>query len=127
MGIVAFAAIVITALIILLLLIYKLLNRYTCGKSIIRVVWLRIFWRAPIRYALESYLGFSIATLISYKVQTWGSWPDTINSLSNIAMLSALCFLPVYIAYFLTKNFGKLENIDFYNKFNALYLNINVR
>ena len=76
---------------------------------------------------MESYLGFAIATLISYQVQTWGSWPDTLNSLSNIAMLSFLCFLPVFISYFLTKNFGRLENEEFYSKFNALYFNIDVR
>ena len=42
-------------------------------------------------------------------------------------MLSALSFLPVYIMYFLTKNFGKLESEEFYSKFNALYFNIDVR
>jgi hypothetical protein len=42
-------------------------------------------------------------------------------------MLSALTFLPVYITYFLTKNFGRLSENVFYSKFNALYFNIDVR
>jgi len=68
MGLVAFAAIVLGSLVLLLLLAHNLLKRFDCGKAVIRLVWLRIFWRGPIRYALESYLGFAIATLISYEV-----------------------------------------------------------
>ena len=69
-------------------------------------------------------MGFSIATLISYQVEYWGEWRDTIGSMCNVTILSLLCFLPIFIMWFLLKNFNNVDKQDFQLKYNALYLNL---
>ena len=68
LGVVSIVAIVLGVVSMLMLIIHKLLEKCKCGHFILRMFWERLFWKVPIRFALESYLGFCIATLISYQV-----------------------------------------------------------
>ena len=68
LGVVSIVAIVLGVVSMIMLIIHKLLEKCKCGHFILRMFWERLFWKVPIRFALESYLGFCIATLISYQV-----------------------------------------------------------
>jgi len=89
-------------------LAHRWLRQRSFGVKLIQLVKKYFLWRIPIRYLLSTYLGFAIPTMMSYKIQTWGPWHATLNSLTNILMLVALGFFPLYATIILLRNFGRL-------------------
>lgn len=78
-------------------------------RKVLEVFSIFIFYNFIIRVLLESYLDFSIASLLNIKALNYQSLGDTIASYSAFIALGALCVFTLFIFFYTIRNAERIK------------------
>jgi hypothetical protein len=120
---IAFVGIIL--IIISLLLLRMVMMRQELLKRIYLAIHRKIFFNVMLRSLLTSFLTLSISCLLSIDNLQFKTVGDIFSSIIAIISLLMIVAYPIFCFIFLKKNFQKLSNDDFKQRFNSIYHNLN--
>jgi hypothetical protein len=110
-------------------------GHFKWAKKLLAFVWYKIFWNIPIRYAMTTYLGFSMATFIAFYGRNDALNKTVIDKIKLRALIVGLVLVPAWMTFILLKHWGLLEFMGigdktkhkkFWKKYNTMFYNVSI-
>ena len=80
-----------------------------------------LFWSAILRLGVQGCLDISIGMMISLEQLEWNTWSDIFDSVLTIILVPVMAALPLFLYFFLKKNFKILQLQSFCHRFKPLF------
>jgi len=89
----------------------------------------QLFWNGAILFLQEAYLDILICVLINIRAikQPWVTWTVGLSAFLTVILLASSIFLPLFILFYLRRNFTELGKHAMKERFESAYEMINLK